>query len=567
LALVLNPPALVLAGRARGLPRDLQSILRMALAADPARRYRNARDLEADLDRYAAKLPVAARAHTLGYLTVSMLRRHAWRSLVAACLVLSGAVAGGAIYHRHRQLTERHQANLRQAYALTAFTLGQIGDELRAAAPGDGSDPRPAKLDLAGAAGAAPAMPVNAVGELDLRYYQAQLADLRSATAEGQQQNRTALLEIQRALNLYSQLALEAPDDPSRLLDAARARLNFARLLERKGRTEAAGLEAGKTLRQLDRLAAWPGFDPAPLPPLRCSALRLAAMAAHRAGDAKQAVEFARERVALAGTLPGSLATRSETKVAPPLALAVGDLATYAIAAGEAWHADAGRELDRAIAAYRTAHEQDQENHDLVIGLAHCLHARAELALRSGPGDEMRALIGEGAGLLIGENSSVWESAAPLVRDFCTTATTWAGLVKDHPDPERAQTALRLALQFAACLRNMKGTGDQIMFQRSRLFLYESHLACRLQGREHGAAPAASAVRLLQARQRLEPDRLSLALLTATALHHARAFAEFPAAEWNEQEHGALLARLLKQLTERAAELTPEQRQELSRLQ
>jgi len=347
----LNPPPLVLPGSARALPRDLQSILRRALAPDPAWRYRHARDLEADLDRFAAKLPVAARQHTVFYLTTTLLRRQARRSLIAACLVLSGAVAGGAIYHRHRQITERNQANLRQAYALTTYTLGQIGDELRAIAPGDGDDPRAARPDLPGTAdGAAPRMPVNAAGELDLRYYQAQLADLRSATAEGQRQNRAAIIDIQRALDLYSQLALEAPDDPKRLLDAARARLNFARLLDRTGRAEASGSEAGKTLRQLDRLAAWPGFDPAPLPPLRCSALRLAAMDAHRTGDSARAVAFTRERLAIAGSLPGSLSTRSENKAAPPLALAAADLATFAIAAGEAWLPDAGRDIDHAIA-------------------------------------------------------------------------------------------------------------------------------------------------------------------------------------------------------------------------
>jgi hypothetical protein len=278
LAAVLNPPPLVLHGPARAMPRDLQSILRQTLAPEPARRYRHARDLEADLDRFAAKLPVAARKHTVVYLTTTLLRRQARRSILAACLALAGLTAGGVIYHRHRQVTERNEANLRYAYTLTSFTLGRLRDELRAAVPEGKSGAPTGGGGFPGVQSVgAPQLPVNANGELDLRYYQALLADLHAATSEAHADYRSALIAIQPALDLFSQLAHEAPGDPGRLLDAAQARLSFARLHDRTGRTDAAGAEARKTLRQLDRLAAWPGFDPAPLPPLRCDALWLAA--------------------------------------------------------------------------------------------------------------------------------------------------------------------------------------------------------------------------------------------------------------------------------------------------
>ena len=83
----------ILRGTGRELPRDLQSILRQALAPDPARRYHHARELEADLDRFAAKQPVAARKHTLVYLTTTFLRRQARRSALAGALVLAGLAA------------------------------------------------------------------------------------------------------------------------------------------------------------------------------------------------------------------------------------------------------------------------------------------------------------------------------------------------------------------------------------------------------------------------------------------------------------------------------------------
>lgn len=315
LALVLNPPPLVLRGPGRHLPRDLQSILRQALAPDPARRYHHARDLEVDLDRFSARLPVAARRHTLFYLTTTLLRRQARRSAFAGGLVLAGLAAGGALYQRHRAVAERNEANLRHAYTLTSFTLGQLRDELRAAAPEEKTNPKAIGGDFPVAgAGASPRLPVDAAGELDLRYYHALLADLRSATSEGHARYEDALKSIRQALDLYSKLALEAPDDPKRLLDAARARLSFARLLDRAGRTESAGVHARKARRQLDRLANWPGFDPAPLPPLRCDVLRLLAKDARHAGDPVRACGLAREMMAAAGSLPSGLLSGRKTK-------------------------------------------------------------------------------------------------------------------------------------------------------------------------------------------------------------------------------------------------------------
>jgi hypothetical protein len=73
-------------------------------------------------------------------------------------------------------------------------------------------------------------------------------------------------------------------------------------------------------------------------------------------------------------------------------------------------------------------------------------------------------------------------------------------------------------------------------------------------------------MKLLRSLQLSAPNQLSLALLTATALHHARTLAGSSGTEWSEEIYGAHLDRLLKQLTERSAELTLEQQQELSLL-
>jgi hypothetical protein len=481
--------------------------------------------------------------------------------------VLAGLTVGGVIYHRHRQVTERNEANLRYAYHLTSFTLGRLRDELRAAAPAEkASFPTAGGTFPAADGEAALRLPLNASGELDLRYYQALLADLHAATSETHEDYRAALTAIQRALDIFSQLAKEAPADPKRLLDAAQARLSFARLLDRVGRTDAAGDEAYKALGQVERLATWPGFDPAPLPPMRCDALRLAAKDAHRVGDQARAVALAREALAIAGSLPSGLLVRPEREAVPRLALAVAELATYATAADLALLPEVRREIDRATATCRAAHERDPHNPAMIRGLVHCLHGKARLALHEGSGEDLRPLFGEAVPLLIGKDSGVRLLSFPTIRSFCGTATSWAKAAMSHPDAEVARAALKLADELITYVRANGGATGDILIQRGRLFLYESQFACRVQDRDKAARAVYRAVRLLRPEQLNQPDRLSLALLTAAALHQARSLADIRAADWNEREHGAHLERLLKQLADRSAELTPEQRQELAAL-
>jgi hypothetical protein len=122
------------------------------------------------------------------------------------------------------------------------------------------------------------------------------------------------------------------------------------------------------------------------------------------------------------------------------------------------------------------------------------------------------------------------------------------------------QTASRLI----SYLRANGGATDEMLFMRARLFLYESHLALRHKDREKAARSVQRAMRLLLSRQENEPDRLSLALVTAMALHQARGLADLEETGWNAKNHGPRLELLLKQLTERSAELNEEQRRELS---
>jgi Protein kinase domain len=528
LARVLNPPPLELRGEGRQLPRDLRSILRQCLAPDPALRYHHARELAADLERFRSKQPVTARKHTIVYLATTFLRRQARRSAFAGALVLAGLVAGGALYQRHRMVTERNETNLRYAHTLTSFTLRQLRDELRSVTPDQEIEPTASGPDLPVTADdSVSSLPVNAEGELDLRYYQAVLADLRSATSEGHAQYAAALISIQPALDLYSKLAQESPDDPKRLLDSVQARLSFARLLGRVGRMEGAANQARKTLSQVDRLESWVGFDPAPLPILRCDALGLLARHAYESDDSSAAVALSREMLGACLKIP------SGKESLPRLALGASDLVTYAIAAGPSCLPDARLRIEQAIAVCRTAHEQEPESFPLACSLARCLHASVRI------------------GLL------VWEIAC--------TATDWAEAVLDHPDLSLPNSALLISQKLVGHLRRSGDGRGEVLIQRARIYLYQSKLASQHQTRQAGVRPIFRALALLRPRQVREPDSVAIALLTAAALHHARTLADIPEVEWTV-DHEEHLQGLIRQLTDKADGLTPDQQRVLATL-
>ncbi len=562
LAKVLAPPPLDFRDADRRLPGDLQSILRKALARDPANRYHHAREMEADLARFSAKRPVAARTHTARYLAATFLRRQARRSLLAAALVLAGLVAAGTLYRQQRAVAHRNEANLRYAYSLTSFTLRKLASELRTGTPDEEDEPVAEPLPGAPAA-VNPDLPLTAAGELDLRYYRAMLADLRSAASENHSRYPAALKSIQPALDLYCELARETPDDSARLLDAARARLTFARLLDKSGRAAAGGREAAKALGQIERLAASKQFDAAPLAPMRCDALQLLARQARAAGDFPAAVRLSRETLAACAALPAGLLVRPENENLPRLAVAAYDLATHAIVAGPHELPCAREDIDLATARCRAAFEREPASFPLACGLARCLHAQARLSLESGQSADVRPLLQEAADLLLAQAWLTKRTGLPQIWDLAVTATDWTAGLMDDPDPAVPTAALTLARRFNLHIRRNWNGREDALIQRARIYLYQSRLACRASPTNSAARTIAFALALLRPLQEREPGKLSLALLTAAALHHARTIADLPATHWTS-DHAEHLARLLAELAGKSAKLTPAQRLELS---
>ena len=111
----------------RRLRGDLDSIVSIALAREPARRYASAGQLLADVERHLAGLPVEARGPSLRYRTASFVRRH--RVVVGAAALVVLALAGGlgaAVWQAGRAASERDQARLERARAeqVSSFVLG-----------------------------------------------------------------------------------------------------------------------------------------------------------------------------------------------------------------------------------------------------------------------------------------------------------------------------------------------------------------------------------------------------------------------------------------------------------
>ena len=563
LALVLDPPPLELPGGGRLLPADVRWILRQALAPDPAGRYCHARDLQADLERLAAKQPVSARKHTLIYLVTTFLRRQSRRSAVAAVLVLIGLIAGGAIFAKNRRVAARNEANLRAAYSLTTKTLQQLRNELRMF-DGQGRPELPMALFELNHADGDPELPVDAAGELDLRYYQALLADLRSANSESHGSYGPALASIQQALDSYSDLAMEAPGDPGRLRDAALARHGFARLLSRTGQWAAAARQTLKVHLQIDRLSAWPGFDATSLAPVRCDGMRILAENEARNGRPENAVFASEKALDACAALPGGLLVRQENEAMPRLAVAAAALADHAISAGADSIVRVTPEIDRAISTSRAALEKEPGKHPLKLGLAVCLHARARL-MAGEPGADPIPLLGEATGLTIFLPQETNPDALPQVWSLSNTLTQWADINLELRDPALVREAVRLAHGLTTHLRTEGDNRDEVLIERGHIYLLECRLARRSGNRDYAATTVAMALTLLRSRQIRYPERPELAFMTVQALSEGLALSDLPETGWTAK-HEKHYADLLPKVRAWKDKLTPRQQTCLSLL-
>jgi serine/threonine protein kinase len=100
----------------RGLRGDLDNIVLMALRKDPARRYASAEQMAEDVRRYAADLPVIARADTFSYRTAKFVSRNRWA--VSLSIIALAAMTGAFAVALH----QAHEARVAQARAERHFS-------------------------------------------------------------------------------------------------------------------------------------------------------------------------------------------------------------------------------------------------------------------------------------------------------------------------------------------------------------------------------------------------------------------------------------------------------------
>ncbi|MEZ4702038.1 MAG: serine/threonine-protein kinase [Rhodothermales bacterium] len=105
------------------LQGDLDTIVLKALQKEPSRRYRSAREMAEDLDRYLAGRPVLARPDSVGYRAGKFVRRH--RAGIAAAAVVVGILAAMGVLYAVNVTRARDEAEQARARAerVASFTL------------------------------------------------------------------------------------------------------------------------------------------------------------------------------------------------------------------------------------------------------------------------------------------------------------------------------------------------------------------------------------------------------------------------------------------------------------
>lgn len=113
----------------RQLRGDLDAIVCKALERDPHRRYVSASDMQADLQRYLDRRPVAARVPSAGYRIVKFLRRNAAASALGVVAFVAIVSATAALAWQDHQLAlQRDVARVAAARAqrVSAFLVSML---------------------------------------------------------------------------------------------------------------------------------------------------------------------------------------------------------------------------------------------------------------------------------------------------------------------------------------------------------------------------------------------------------------------------------------------------------
>ena len=234
------------ARRLRELRGDLDTIVARALKKAPEERYANAAAMAADLRRWLAHQPIAARDDQRWYVAGKFLRRHraAVAGGAAATLAVAVAVAGALAQGREAARQRDH------AEALIEFMLGDLRRKLQPVG----------RLDV-----------LDAVGERVLTHYAAQPPDGLDAEALGRRARALQLLgelaetrgqldaaahRIGEAAQATGLLLARAPRDGQRLFDHAQSEYWLGYIARRRGQAAQVDLHFGRYLALAEQLVA-----------------------------------------------------------------------------------------------------------------------------------------------------------------------------------------------------------------------------------------------------------------------------------------------------------------------
>ena len=104
-----------------GVPEDLVTIVKKAMSYDPADRYPSARELAAELRRFATGQLVSAHSYTSSELFARWVRRYRGVVMVSTAAVVLLSVLG--VLGLKRIVSERDQAETAQARAARAVSI------------------------------------------------------------------------------------------------------------------------------------------------------------------------------------------------------------------------------------------------------------------------------------------------------------------------------------------------------------------------------------------------------------------------------------------------------------
>jgi serine/threonine protein kinase/tetratricopeptide (TPR) repeat protein len=311
----------------RALPPELETILRKAIAKEPAERYATAQELADDLRRFLEDKPIRARRPPLRRVLVKWARRHRGIVVTAAAAMLVGLVLGitGLVLSNVRVRQEKEQADAARQRAYRNVTLAMRALEsiyVRVAEKHAPRDPRWVGEDR------------DVLAQV-LSFYQ-ELAHENNADPETRKakaiayfrvgdiqallgQDGPALEAHKRGLALSEELAAEYPTDLEVRSHAVSGRRRLGQMLEKAGDRSAAARHFERSLELGTALAAdFPGHTLA-LGELMRGHSDLGGCLAN-AGDKTEAEEHFRQAVALGeklfADLPACAPNRMELAMA-----------------------------------------------------------------------------------------------------------------------------------------------------------------------------------------------------------------------------------------------------------